>query len=86
MVQRIGAGGVPLAVLTSHGAGVAVGKCALYLALHGGCQPSCKGPLCGVVGLCCVLNSKKALLFQVVCGLAVGVRLGFVGRVPLPDD
>ena len=86
MAQRVGAGGVLLAVLAGHGAGVAVGQGALDLALHGGSQPGGKGSLCRVVGLGGVLDSKKAFLLEIVCGLAVGVRLGFVGRVPLPDD
>lgn len=85
MVQRVGAGGVLLAVLAGHGADVAVGQGALDLALHGGSQPGGKGSLCRVVGLGCVLDSKKAFLLEIVRGLVVGVRLGLVRRVPLPE-
>lgn len=85
MVQRVGAGGVQFAVLAGHVAGVAVGKGALDLALHGGSQPCGKGSLRRVVGLGSVLDSKKALLLEVVRGQAVGICLGFVRWVPLPE-
>ena len=85
MVQRVGAGLVLPAVLAGHVAFMAVGQGALYLPPLGLYQPVSKRPGGWVVCLGRVLDSKKAFLFKVVSGQAVGICKGLVGRVPLPE-